>query len=1173
MLRSLKVAKVHLPRVQLAYQQKFSTQLKLAETLKLSRQTVSSFLNGRPVDRLNFIEISGQLNMDWKSIAEFKSSQVDTDEMPDCPHFYGRSHELQQLRTWIFQDKCRLIAVLGMGGIGKTVLTGKFVEEIVDDFDYIIWRNLHEAAPIKDFLIDIIRFLAKKEEVNKINTETSSALIMQLIKYLRSNRCLIVLDNAETILRQGNNAGNFAEDYEEYGKLLRRVGEIPHNSCFLVTSREKPLIIQANEGKRSPVHSLQLGGLSEEDGAHLLADKGLTFDQSSLLVKKLIHNCSGNPLMLKIVASTIEIAFSGSIENFLNEGTLVSNGVNDLINQQFSRLTNLEKEIMYWFVIEQEPVSIAEIQKYNLCRFSISEIQESIKSLLHRSLIESHTPLLFTLQPVIMEYVTNGLIEDIFQEIRYEELNILKTHSLIKAQTKDYLREKQVRIILNPILEKLLSFFDNSRNLHNHLHQMLDKLRQSSSTDLGYTCGNILNLLCHSGAELTNYNLSKLTIRQAYFQGKELRNVDFSQSEIVDSVFTETLETILSLSFSPDSEFLATADANGEICLWHVGTGKRHLVCKGHTDWVRSVSFSPDGLTLVSGSGDKTIKLWDSRTGHCQLTFKGHSERIRSVKFSPDGKFIISGGLDRSVRIWDVKTGQCIRNFLDHSNSIRSVVFSPDGQFIASSGEDQIIKIREIKTGTIVRALTGHQKSVRSIAFSPDGKLLASSSTDKTVRIWDYQSGICLKVLEGHEDGVRLVRFSPDSSSIASSSDDKTVRIWDISTGECVNILQGHTHWVRCIAFSPNGHILASGGADRMVKLWDTKTGQCIRTLRGYTNWIRSVVFSPDGEVLASGNADQQVRLWNTRTGKLIRTVSVLSGWVQSVAYSPDGKLLATGSSDPVIKLCNLTSNTCQPLKGHRNRVMSVAFSPDGYTLASGSDDCTIRLWNVSTSECLEILEGHSDRVNSVSFSPDSCLIASASEDETIAIWDVRTGVQIASLKGHYNRVRTVAFSCDGKIIASGGSDKTIKLWDTTTNECIRTLEGHTHQIRSLSFSPNKNLLVSASSDKTLKVWDIVTGECKRTYLAHNNVVCSVACDPSGRLIASGSRDGTICLWSVDQNTLLKVMKSDRPYEGIRISQTTGLTDAEKASLETLGALTDPEPSMLFRYEEIQQPE
>ena len=58
---------------------------------------------------------------------------------------------------------------------------------------------------------------------------------------LKQHRCLLVLDNAESILKLGAHCGLYRPGYEDYGVLLKQVGEQSHQSCLLLTSREKPL--------------------------------------------------------------------------------------------------------------------------------------------------------------------------------------------------------------------------------------------------------------------------------------------------------------------------------------------------------------------------------------------------------------------------------------------------------------------------------------------------------------------------------------------------------------------------------------------------------------------------------------------------------------------------------------------------------------------------------------------------------------------------------------------------------------------------------------------------------------------------------------------------------------------------------------------------------------------
>ncbi|MDB9356222.1 protein kinase, partial [Nodularia spumigena CS-587/03] len=72
-------------------------------------------------------------------------------------------------------------------------------------------------------------------------------------------------------------------------------------------------------------------------------------------------------------------------------------------------------------------------------------------------------------------------------------------------------------------------------------------------------------------------------------------------------------------------------------------TGKDISTLTGHSDSVNSLAFSRDGQFLASGSDDKTIKLWNVLTGKDISTLTGHNYSIRSIAFSSDGKILASG--------------------------------------------------------------------------------------------------------------------------------------------------------------------------------------------------------------------------------------------------------------------------------------------------------------------------------------------------------------------------------------------------------------------------------------------------------------------------------------------------------------------------------------------------
>ncbi len=156
--------------------------------------------------------------------------------------FYGRIEELITLEQWILNEHCQLVALLRIGGIGKTALSVKFAQKIQDNFEYAIWRSLREAPPVKIILGNLIPFLSDEQETESNLPESFSDRVSLLLYYLQNYRCLAILDNAESIFCSGSRAGLDREGYEEYGELLRRVGEVTHQSCLVLTSRKLPIL-------------------------------------------------------------------------------------------------------------------------------------------------------------------------------------------------------------------------------------------------------------------------------------------------------------------------------------------------------------------------------------------------------------------------------------------------------------------------------------------------------------------------------------------------------------------------------------------------------------------------------------------------------------------------------------------------------------------------------------------------------------------------------------------------------------------------------------------------------------------------------------------------------------------------------------------------------------------
>jgi WD40 repeat protein len=1156
----------------------------------------------------------------------------DWGEAPDSACFTGRIQELATLERWVVNERCRLVALMGMGGMGKTALAVKLAKAIQHQFDYVIWRSLQNAPTASDLVGDWLQFLSDSQEPPATLAADLDSRILRLLVYLRQHRCLLILDNAESVLPCQQQQG-FC--HEGYTILLKRLSELSHESCLILTSREKPEAIAWNEGITLPVRSFSLEGLNAIDGKTLFASKD-TFQATEADWQHLVQHYAGNPLALKIVAAAIQELFNSNVSEFLTIlGTFVFDDIRDLIDRQFNCLSALQQDVMYWLAINREITSFTELREDTLSPLAKQKLPGTLRSLKHRFLLEA-TAAGFTLQPVVMEYVTERLIEQVCQELdsRMLALNsdlnstiqnsklktqnfsppsyspishstnplssdirplapdpfpLLHSHALLKAEAKEYLRESQTRLILNPIANRLLAV-RSPKAVKEFAQTLLADLRSQPQLATGYAAGTVINLLNYLKLELTNFDCSNLTIRQAYLQDVELHQTNFANAHFVNSVFNESLGNVWSVAFSPDGKLLAVSDSAGEIHLWRMDDGKKIITFRGHTHWICSVAFSPNGKLLASSSADGTLKLWELATGYCLKTIEGQMNWIVSVAFNREGTVLASSGIDSaSIRLWSVATGACLQTLRGHDHWIWAIAFSPTHSILASGSDDCTLKLWNVNTGECLNTIQGHPSNVRSVAFSPCGSLLVSGSDDHTLKLWDAATGECLNTFNGHANHVRSVSFSPSGKTVISASEDRTLKLWDVATGQCLRTFYGHTAHVRSVAFAPSPQpgdrdhsdleksdseqldgLIASGGADQTVRFWDSRTGQCLKTLQGNASFTLDVAFSPTDPLLASSSADHTIKLWNLQTHQCVNILRGHRQWVWSVVFSPDGKTLASTSFDHTVKLWDVATGAClQTLIGHTHWVWSVAFNANGTQLATSSSDHCIRLWDSATGHCITMLDCHSNNVLSVAFSPCDRVLASGDDDGIVKLWDVHTGTCIQRLTGHTSRVRSVAFTTNGMLV-SGSADRTIKIWDWQTGACLNTLTGHTAPIESIAICPTfppscppdkgaqpfqTNVLASSGEDGTLRLWNLAAGECFKVWQGHDRRVWSVTFAPDGKTLASSSEDETIRLWNTETGDCAGILRSPRPYEAMNIAGVTGLTAAQLSTLKTLGAV------------------
>jgi hypothetical protein len=526
----------------------------------------------------------------------------------------------------------------------------------------------------------------------------------------------------------------------------REVVGLCDQSCLVLTSRELFPALGVFTGEQSPVRVFRLGGLGLSASQEMLQDKGLFGEQAAW--EELVHRYAGNPLVLKIVAEAVHELFGGDIAAFLGEGFMTFHGIRQLLTQQFGRLSALEQELMYWLAIERDLISLEELSANMTHAVPRGRLLEALISLRRRCLLErGGQGATFALQPVVLEYVTERLVEQMSHEILELHPELLLHYALLKAQAKEYIRTSQVQLILQPLLTRLLAHLRDRHRVEECLERLTRQLRTLSLAEQGYGGGNIVNLLACLNGAVREKDFSHLAVRQAYLQGVEAQDTSFVGSDLTGSIFTENFEGIMSVDFSSNGIYQAMGSETGQISLRRVKDGAPLFTVMGHAKMMWSLAFSPDSRLLAFGCLEGIVQLWQvSRRGEhvrCLRILQGYVRSIRALAFSPDGSLLVCSE-NRRILVWEVRSGRCLRVLQEQMDNNLSVVFSPDGRSFASGSDEGTVKVWDVSSGHCLRTLKEHAGDILSVTFSADGALLASSSIDLTVKLWDTRSGQCV---------------------------------------------------------------------------------------------------------------------------------------------------------------------------------------------------------------------------------------------------------------------------------------------------------------------------------------------------------------------------------------------------------------------------------------------
>ena len=326
---------------------------------------------------------------------------LDWGDAPEILRFYGRQEEENCLKESIIKKRCRLMALLGVSGIGKTSLALHCVEQIKSEFHTIIYRSLRFCPSLENILTHFLEVFSESSVI----PPTLDGKLTQFLKYLRQYRCLIILDDVQMLFAPQELAGCYQAGYENYRLFFKQIAEVSHQSCLMLLSSEKPR--EVAELENDAICSLVLGSLGEAS-KQILRDQKL---RDEIEWNELIKLYQGHPLGLKLTAALIQEFFGGCVSEFLRcYPPILCESLQFQFHQQLERLTILEIQIMNILANENEPLNLSKINhKIQLSYPEVLKGLQSLNSRLFLTKIEQNNIKLFTINAMFRHCFKNLL--------------------------------------------------------------------------------------------------------------------------------------------------------------------------------------------------------------------------------------------------------------------------------------------------------------------------------------------------------------------------------------------------------------------------------------------------------------------------------------------------------------------------------------------------------------------------------------------------------------------------------------------------------------------------------------------------------------------------------------------------------------------------------------------
>ncbi|MBN2229336.1 MAG: hypothetical protein JW779_07045 [Candidatus Thorarchaeota archaeon] len=272
------------------------------------------------------------------------------------------------------------------------------------------------------------------------------------------------------------------------------------------------------------------------------------------------------------------------------------------------------------------------------------------------------------------------------------------------------------------------------------------------------------------------------------------------------------------------------------------------------------LSVDKKGRFLVCGDADANIYVVDIRTGKRKQKIDGHEGPITAAFFAGDKNHIISASWDKTTRLWDSK-GSKEPTILKHGAEVKSLSLGLDQGKGAAGDRDGEVKVFSLSSLKSMRNLQAHSTDVIGISFINDGSNLLTMSLDGECKIWDLSSYEVIAELPRIKDRIRSVATTVDSTRLILGLHCGKILSINLEEPTHIDELLGHSDVIAGLSTDSTGERLASGSWDRTLRIWSLNSLKVISS-GTLLSGITAVEWDPKDELVYSADFSGSITSW-----------------------------------------------------------------------------------------------------------------------------------------------------------------------------------------------------------------------------------------------------------------------------------------------------------------------